>query len=369
MRTQLYSALKTALPFTLMASPLLMGSAQAAVQATAQTTSAYPTERSPYGANCNAETYEAAQLVNGGRSQRVDAVAHPSDASSHAIITSQQELSTLSRESLPTLSRARLYTAVRRLLLSNPYASDSADSEQAENNCIALLNLDVLVAQAADPLPILGPVNDSFDVPPASSSPASAPVALPVPASAPTAPAPASTQPASTQPASTQLFAPSFSLDPTNITPTRVNPTPFDGAPISTLSSRPDGNYRYVLGDAENRVFTDAALQQENVPVFVLRKEGNSVVGELMPRFGESGICVTGIVSGDSISGVAYPVSAARSLPSGSTVYGVLSLKSSPESADRTQANAVLDLARFSMINAGSSLPPKSCVADSAADD
>lgn len=409
MRTSLNSAsrnlaLGTIFPLTLLASPVLMGAAHASGNAT----SAYPTEQ--YGANCNAETYEAAQLVDSGRRQGVDAIAQPTDSSSHAIVTSQQEFSNLSRENLPPLSRARLYTAVRRLLLSNPYANEPLEHEQAENNCIALLNLqflnselsnsEVLVAQAVDPLPVLGPVNGTLDVPPAgivptntppattpsTLAPATTPTITPAPADLPASvsPAPAITAPtvaptpasapvnnalppASSAPLSpVQLFAPSSSIDPTNITPTQINPTPFDGAPVSTLSSRPDGNYRYVLADAKNRVFSDAALQQENVPVLVLRKEGNRVIGELMPRFGEPGICVTGIVSGDSISGSAYAATADSELPANTTVYGVLELGALTASASAPRANAGLDLSRFSMINAGSSLPPETCTPDAA---
>jgi len=372
MRTQLHPALlhpalKSAVAVTLLASPLLMSAAQPAA--------AYPALSSPaerYGESCNAETYEAAQLINQGRRQSVGAIAQPAGDGAHAIVTSEQELSAVARDRFNT-SRDRLYTAVRRLLLANPYASDSVDSEQAENNCIALSRSEILLAQAADPLPVLGPVNGgSFGTPTPSpatpsapvaapaSSPASAPITLPAPvtpAPAPAAPAPL-TSPAQT---SAPFSNPPSSIDPTNITPTRVNPTPFDGMPIATLSSRPDGNYRYVSGSVEARPYSDSELQQQGRAVFVLKKDGNRITGELMPRLGESGTCITGVISGDSVSGLAYSSAAdgKLSVPSASSALRLMPSGSNAEAI--SPVRAVLDLSDFSMINAGSTLPPKSC--------
>ena len=372
MRTQLSSALKSAIPITLLASPLLMGASQpTAVDSVAvnfmaaEPVAAYPTERSPYGTNCNAETYEAAQVANRGRGQSVDVIAHPAGTSPQAIVTSEQELSAVAQRL--NVPRERLYNAVRRLLLSNPYSSDSMDSEQAENNCIALSNPEFLIAQIDDPLPILGPVNGgSFESPVVPSVPVVRPTVTPAerPAIAPATP---SRLPS---PQIAPTIAPSgasVSVDPTNITPTNVNPTPFDGIPISTLASRPDGNYRYVAGAVENRAYSDAELQQQSRAVFVLKKDGNRIVGELTPRFGESSsVCITGIVSGDSISGSAYAQADDDKLSASTLVAsapaGALQLQSTGSMSEvSAPIGAVLDLSSFSMINAGSALPPKSC--------
>ncbi|KPQ37186.1 MAG: hypothetical protein HLUCCA11_01795 [Phormidesmis priestleyi Ana] len=178
-------------------------------------------------------------------------------------------------------------------------------------------------------------------------------------------------------------------LDPFNFTPTQLNPTPFDGDAINTLASMPDGNYRYISGTAEDRVYTDAELQQLGSAVFILKKQGNTVTGDLLPRIGRSGICVTGIVSGNVISGAAYPhdgtVSFQASLPASLSASLSDSLPGGDRSLDASFAsyangalkvrgttrtpqglyydNAVLDLSNFSPINAGTSLPPTSCQA------
>ncbi|MEM6452546.1 MAG: hypothetical protein AAF703_19795 [Cyanobacteria bacterium P01_D01_bin.105] len=365
-------------------SPLLMtGAAQPAA---AYPTAVYPTEQLPYGTNCNADTYEATQLSNQGRPQSVDAIAHPTGAVSRAIVTSEQELSQFLSDRLSALSGERLHTAVRQLILSNPYMngydavgsdaidSDAIDSEQAESNCIALGNrkllgdLEILIAQAGDPLPILGPVNSTTindaTSESASEQPASAPARKPVtsPTAAPL-PIPASTPlPPDVPAASVSPSRPSLSIDPTNVTPTGVEPIPFDGAPISTLSSRPDGNYRYVAGDVEDFMLTDTELQQRNGAVAVLRKEGNRVVGTLMPQFGEPGMCITGIVSGDSISGTLYPRSTDGKLPVDAISEALRLQPTRAIGEEPTAVSAVLDLSGFSMINAGTTPPPKSCL-------
>ena len=401
MRIQLFSAFSPALALSLIASPLLAGTLSQSAKA-----AYYPTPSAPYGNNCNAETYEAAQisnqLSNRGRQQQIDAIAQPTEASSHALINSEQELSAFSRERLSALTGERLYTAVRRLLLSNPYAEGSPETgqtrgqatEQAQSNCMALLDSEFLVAQAFDPLPILGPVNSPRDTPPAAVPSATPTPATPAPAtqlSPSAAPAPLPAAPAQPDPvlarpaiASPSLSAPASAApspaantDPTNITPSQLNPTPFDGAPITTLSARPDGNYRYVSGSVEARPYSDAELLQQGRTIFVLRKESNRVVGELMPHIGESGICITGIASGDNVVGAAY---AAMSTDAESTdtesantesadteekaIAFSSALQLQPTQADAATTSpisAVLDLSSFSMINAGSTFPPKSC--------
>jgi hypothetical protein len=211
-------------------------------------------------------------------------------------------------------------------------------------------------------------------VPPAAVPPAASPPAVEYPAVEPPSVDPSAVTPPSP---STEL-SPSnqpTSLDPNNITPTTIDATPFDGSVIATLASRPDGNYRYLAGDAEFRTYTDAELQQQGGSIFVFKKEGNNITGNLLPRIGQPGMCLMGIVSGNTVTGLAYPYSSTT----GTAIEGIDNSDNNSEAlqaygsafvvnrSERTEAgrlfysSSVLDLSNFSMINAGVSLPPSGC--------
>jgi hypothetical protein len=221
-------------------------------------------------------------------------------------------------------------------------------------------------------------VNPRQIEPPILDSPALEPPAVeppPMPTAAPTAPpaTPSTAAPASLPPAASPVEAspanqPS-SIDPSNITPTTVEPTPFDGVAIATLASRPDGNYRYLSGAAEFRAYSDAELQQQGGSVFILRKSGNNITGLLLPKIGQPGICVAGVVSGNTVTGSAYLKSSEQISEATLQAYGsgalVVNQPTPTASGELYYAEAVLDLSNFSMINAGVVLPPASCEAAS----
>ena len=272
------------------------------------------------------------------------------------------------------------WNAVRRLIRENPYFSNGTPEQQAraEALCLAQIKADyeMLLAQATtsdqppQPLPELGAFpSESADSPaPAPENnlelkpaleapleptvrPIAAPELLPTPAIDPAA----------------LLTA----TDPSTYMGPENNPTPFDGTVIKTLSDLPDGNYRYISGVAEERAYSNEELQQRGGSVFVLRKVGETVVGNLLPRIGLPGICVTGVVNGDMITGAAYPYDTTDSLqdsarqigenyePHGS---GALQIRRTRTDGNRLYyAGALLDLTDFTPINAGSSLPPASC--------
>jgi hypothetical protein len=100
------------------------------------------------------------------------------------------------------------------------------------------------------PLPTLG-------APPAETVPApSEPAAPPAAASPATEAAPPAAVPAPAAPAEEVP-----GTDPNNATPTTAEPTPFDGIVIPTLESLPDGNYRYLSGEVEDRVYSEAEVR------------------------------------------------------------------------------------------------------------
>lgn len=281
------------------------------------------------------------------------------------------------------------WNAVRQLVRENPYFSNRTPAEQAQAEalCLAQIRADyeVLLAQAdiseqpqiqpqIQPLPELGEVpSDGADSPAISpvptvrpsiqleqsQSPAIAPTVTPT--VTPTEPLAPAVDPATIPTAQ----------DPGTYMGPIGNPTPFDGVVTRTLLDFPDGNYRYIAGVAEERAYSNEELRGRGGAVFVLNKVGDTVTGDLLPRLGLPGICVTGTVSGDMITGAAYPYDTTDSLqdsvrqigedyePYGS---GALKIRRTRTEGNRLYyAGALLDLTEFTRINAGSSLPPANC--------
>ncbi len=156
------------------------------------------------------------------------------------------------------------------------------------------------------------------------------------------------------------------SVDPYNFTPTTIQPIPFDGKTISTLSALADGSYRYLAGDAEPRVYSNAELNQRGGSIFLLSKVGNRVTGYLLPGIGRAGLCITGIASGDSITGTAYANAPSQSIETAASPYdSILQLQNiRTDSSGLELANAVMDMSHYSLINVGSTLPPTECGGD-----
>ncbi len=169
-------------------------------------------------------------------------------------------------------------------------------------------------------------------------------------------------------------------LDPSNHTPTTAAPSPFEGNVVTTLESLPDGSYRYLAGSFEYGYYTNEQLIANGGSVFLLTKTGNEVTGSLYPRLDATAICVTGIVSGDTVTGAAYVTSVSEMTEGESTALNAptenaevgesfrsyektpLQVRQSRTVAGQTYyTGALLDLSEFSRINAGSSLAPTNC--------
>lgn len=387
MLPKLPTARKSSLPLLLIASPLLLAAAR-------------PVDLDAHQFPCNVPAAEGSVPASYNESQNGDSSGARSETRNEAAADS----SDFSGMGGPSLGKR--WAIALRLLRANRYTQEDSPATgithtpataPTENNCLAqqqpsnetllaqttpidneafILTEDIAenIAEEPDLLPVLG-APPARPMPAPVSPPTTAPVSLPTvrplprPNPAPiippvrSSPVPRPVPPTPSAPPSGFPQTRPSSVDPTNVTPTTVNPTPFDGSTIQTLASRPDGNYRYVSGNVESRSYTDAEIQQRGSAVFMLKKDGNRVTGDLLPGIGLPGICVTGIVSGNTISGTAYPHSAADS-PYGSS--GALKVKQSRtvtagEQTSRYYASAILDLSNFSMINAGASLPPETC--------
>ncbi|MEO1394057.1 MAG: hypothetical protein AAFV90_14210 [Cyanobacteria bacterium J06634_5] len=159
--------------------------------------------------------------------------------------------------------------------------------------------------------------------------------------------------------------------NPYNFTPTSESATPFDGSVVRTLEALPDGNYRYLAGAAEERAYTNEELRERGGSLFLLTKEGDTVTGDLLPRFGLPGICVTGTVEGNTVTGAAYPYDTTDRLQDSARQIGetyephgsgaLLIRRTRTEGNGLYYAGAKLDLSGYTFINSGSSLPPESC--------
>ncbi|MEM6255199.1 MAG: hypothetical protein AAF821_19980 [Cyanobacteria bacterium P01_D01_bin.156] len=155
------------------------------------------------------------------------------------------------------------------------------------------------------------------------------------------------------------LGTPSTSNRPTNTA---------DSAPATfygTIAGLADGNYRYVSGPAAERAYSEQALLRRGGVLFNFRKTGDQVMGFYSYIDGDS-ICVEGRVTGNTITGQAYPRNGVtQTLGEDFAFWGPASFlrvrRSQGEGGQRYYSSAILELSDFSRINAGSSLPPSSC--------
>ncbi|MEO0458931.1 MAG: hypothetical protein AAF152_20445 [Cyanobacteria bacterium P01_A01_bin.114] len=148
--------------------------------------------------------------------------------------------------------------------------------------------------------------------------------------------------------------------------------TPSSAATSSTLyetiAALPDGNYRYWSAQSEFRIVDDQELLNGGGVLFVFRKAGNQVVGSYAYIDGDA-ICVSGRVSGNTLSGQAYPDGGeVRDLAEAFEPWGpagFLQVRRSQrlETGDFYDS-AILNLNDFSRINAGQTLPPETCGAE-----
>lgn len=194
------------------------------------------------------------------------------------------------------------------------------------------------------------------------ASPVASPVVSPVSSPGATAPAMPSQRPA----ASAEL--PDLSRSPG--APALENgATPSGGAAApptfyDTIAGLPDGNYRYVSGPAAvDRVYSDQELLNRGGVLFIFQKTGDAIIGSYSYIDGES-ICVTGRVSGNTVSGQAYP-RVAKDLGESFEFWGPATFlrvrRTRGDGGQRYYGGATLELNDFSKINAGSVLPPSRC--------
>jgi hypothetical protein len=134
----------------------------------------------------------------------------------------------------------------------------------------------------------------------------------------------------------------------------------------STISSLPDGNYRYWSGQPSQVTVTDEELLRAGGYLFIFRKIGNQIIGRLNHIDSEDTMCIVGLVNGNTVAGFAYPGNAnVTYLGENFTQWGpapYLQIRWGQRRGRQSRYDsALLNLNGFSRISAGIQLPPQSC--------
>jgi len=165
-----------------------------------------------------------------------------------------------------------------------------------------------------------------------------------------------------TSPESAPLTVPQPAT-PNPAPPQQQTPSPTPQRP--TIASLSDGNYRYWNGQPTSPIMTDEALLNAGGTVFLFHKQGNQVTGSFAYIDGEAA-CIIGHVDGNTVAGFAYPANGDIT-NTGNTFTswgpsGFLQVRHGRQRGRHPRYNsALLNLNGFSRINAGESAPPSSC--------
>jgi hypothetical protein len=145
-----------------------------------------------------------------------------------------------------------------------------------------------------------------------------------------------------------------------------------DGSTIGTglnIESLPNGQYRYWSGKARTEKISDEELLKQGGVLYVFEKKGNRVIGNLSQIDGEAGVCVEGVITGNTVSGLATSyqpqkeINATDDFIEWGSPDGVLKVRRGKAiSGNRVRyASALLNLSTYSKINPGKGKPPTSC--------
>jgi hypothetical protein len=134
------------------------------------------------------------------------------------------------------------------------------------------------------------------------------------------------------------------------------------------VSSLPDGNYRYVTASTP---ITETELAQTESLIFLFRKKGNNITGQLSQANSSNSICISGQVNGNTITGAAVELSEPndeailRNCGEEFVVWDVAGSlrvrRGKKEGKKVIYTSVILDLNGYNRINAGTKFPPISC--------
>jgi hypothetical protein len=147
-----------------------------------------------------------------------------------------------------------------------------------------------------------------------------------------------------------------------------IEPRPTASAPRLTVADLPDGNYRYWTGTSTQPTVNDSELLAEGGALFHFQKRGDAIAGTFSYVDGEA-ICVQGQITGNTVAGIAVQGTPDPILSSGQAFanfgpsdYLKVRLGQRWDEQTVLYNSALLNLNGFNLINAGTALPPESCL-------
>lgn len=129
-----------------------------------------------------------------------------------------------------------------------------------------------------------------------------------------------------------------------------------------TLADLPDGNYRMTTAEYPNRIVSDEELLASGGYLFVFQKVGDRVTGNFGHIDHEEGACITGTVSGNTITGQAYTDDRPTTFEGQPYFDPGRYLQLGEKATDVRYDGSVMNVTGLSRINAGTRLPVTDCL-------
>ncbi|MBE9031785.1 hypothetical protein IQ266_18790 [filamentous cyanobacterium LEGE 11480] len=146
-----------------------------------------------------------------------------------------------------------------------------------------------------------------------------------------------------------------------------------EGKPLEKspkIANLPDGTYRFWNGKTRNSNISDAALLKQGGILVVFKKQGSRILGSVSRIDQEAGVCVEGMVAGNTMSGFATTYQALKKFNKSDTFEPLVvipdgSLKTrrgKQISNDRVRfPSALLNLNGYTKIDTAKSQAPSKC--------
>jgi hypothetical protein len=146
--------------------------------------------------------------------------------------------------------------------------------------------------------------------------------------------------------------------------PVTTAPAIPDTKPVA-IAQLPDGNYRFWSGTPTKAVLSSDELLKLGGALALIHKKGNQVTAGFGYIDSDFTACVAGTVSGDRVTGQAFPSEGLTNKATEFINFGPAKflMVRNPKTiaGKKAYSEAVLDLSGFSRINLGDRAPRKSC--------
>jgi hypothetical protein len=137
-----------------------------------------------------------------------------------------------------------------------------------------------------------------------------------------------------------------------------------ESKPVS-IAQLPDGNYRFWNGTPTKAILSNDELLKLGGALALIHKKGNQITAGFGYIDSDVTACVTGVVSGNKVTGQAFPYSGTTTKTTEFINFGpakfLMVRNPKPIGGKNGYSEAILDLTGFSRINLGDRAPRKSC--------